>query len=181
MDTLHLTALNMNIHAVEDVPVLSAFLQDAIIPPHSFHFSSAKKTLSFMCQRFCWEEILNPSLPHEPHAPYHRVNTALCFHNVESVHHKGLNASTSPHLDTDHPLNILAIWSEFFAHSHGDPIKEHILKRHNNPDIIHIICSGQGELILALSSLNISLKDIDHPWPTMHKPEHHDDDIHAHN
>lgn len=179
MDTLHLTPLNMRIQEVKDVPVLSAFLQDAIIPPHSFHYSATDKTLSLMCQRFCWEEIMNPTLPHDDHAPYHRVNTALCFHNIESLHHRGLNTRTTPHLDTDHPFNILALHSEFFEHAQGDLLREQLMTRHDHPDIIHIICSGQAEIIMAISSLDISLKDMDHPWPTMHKPDHYDDEAYA--
>ncbi len=143
-----LPRLKIKAEDTEDLHILSAHLQDALVPLHSLHFDPEQQTFSGLCHRFCWE--------HDGHffqnkALYHRVHAGLTFRHVRSVHHKGFHRSLEKH-----PLNLLTIQSnEKGRYAH-----------------VHLIFSGQSEIRLEVASLLCHLGDLHHPWPTHNQPSH---------
>ena len=82
----------------DDLKILSACLQDAIVPPHHMHYNPKTKEFSLLLDRFQWE-CTSPKNGR-------RVHTALSIANVESAQVKGIQISgplrekqTLSHLD----------------------------------------------------------------------------------
>ena len=149
MDTHILPFLKVAAVDSEDLNILSAHLQDAIIPLHSMHYNEDTGTFSGLCNRFCWE--------HDDHyfegkQLFHRVHSGLTFHGVSEVHHRGFD----PHGD-ERTLNLLTVKTQ---------------AGHNGTTHIHLVFSGQSEIRLSVNSIKCLLGDLHHPWPTEKKPSH---------
>jgi hypothetical protein len=132
---------------LDDLTVISAFLQDAIIPIMSMSYDERLKTFSLLTDRFCHEHepvIINDQLMH------HRVHAAFQVHNVNGIKHRNFPKKDDPH--HHQMLNLLAI--------QGEEKK------------IHVIFSGGAEMIMNVDDLECYLKDLNDPYPTPHKPEH---------
>ncbi len=63
----------------EDLLVISASLQDAVIKASDMAFDKSQKRFALMANRFCWERSSHPS--HQPHPPM-RTRTGMHFENV---------------------------------------------------------------------------------------------------
>lgn len=129
----------------EDLNIVSAHLQDALLPLASMVFEPKKGKFTILANRFCWE---HPSLDHEGKPMYHRVHSGIAFSNVETVHYRGFHRKKSPEI-----LNLLALQS-------------------NKGEAIHLICSRDHEIRIKTKDLHCHLGDIHHPWPTRNKPTH---------
>lgn len=81
--------------ADEDLEVISACLQDALIPLAGLSFDEEEKRFHLLAHRFCWE------IESENHA---RVLADLAFHHVTDVHRRDLDLTNKEEL-----LNLLTI------------------------------------------------------------------------
>lgn len=137
--------LKVLVEDAEDLQVIAACLQDALIPLSGIKYDPALKQFYLVANRFCWEcepETVGGNTYHA------RVAAGLAFHHVKNVQKKGLN------LDQHHELvNLLTI--------------------HNSEKgCIHLIFSGGSEIKLEVDNLCCHLKDMDEPYPTSNQPKH---------
>jgi hypothetical protein len=130
---------------LEDLKILAAHLQDALLPLVSIAYEPKSATFSMLAHRFCRE---HPPLDHEEGPLYHRVHSGLCFHNVDKVHHRGVNRKGDTRF-----LNFLSF-------------------QQPTPNTIHLICSGDNEIRIETKDLHCRLGDVSEPWPTRQKPTH---------
>lgn len=149
MDTHSLPLLKIAAVDQEDLSIVSAHVQDALIPLHSMYFNEHEGTFSGLCNRFCWEHE-NHHFEGEP--LFHRVHSGLSFQGVQTVHHRGFD----PHKEAK-TLNLLTVKAE-----NGTKGNTHI----------HLIFSGESEIRLNVKAIQCHLGDLHHPWPTQKKPTH---------
>ena len=129
----------------EDLQVIAACLQDALIPLSGMEYDAKKGQFHMVVNRFCWE--CNPESI-EGQSYYARVAAGLAFHHVKDVKKKSLDLQNENEI-----VNLLTI--------------------HNaNDGCIHLVFSGGSEIKLKVDKLCCHLKDMDEPYPTSHKPAH---------
>lgn len=153
MDTHELPRLRLIAEDHEDLLLLSAHLQDSLMPLHSMRFHEKEGTFSSLCNRFCWEHDGKHYFEEQP--LFHRVHTGLSFKHVTSVQHKGFDRDSMHHRH----LNLLAIKAE----------------EDTNSFKIHLLFSGESEIKLNVDKLYCHMGDLHHPWPTAKKPKHFDE------
>lgn len=145
MDTHKLKPLKLIAKDLEDLQILAAHLQDAILPFMSMQYDPETKTFRALANRFCWE---HGEMEHEGEELYHRVHSGLEVHNVDKVLHKGFDFNQH-----DKDYNLLTI--------HGE-----------NEGAIHLVFSGGSEIRLETDDVHLHLGDVQHPWPTRQRPKH---------
>ena len=128
-----------------DLKVISALLQDAIVPATNFKYDSSDQTFTILANRFCWEE--SPErLNHRK--IYGRIQCCLQFHHVHTVQHINIDRK-----DIKKHYNLLSI----------DAI--------NLEDVL-ITFSDSSKLRLKITELSCVIRDIDEMWYTTTVPKH---------
>ena len=143
-----------------DLDVISALLQDAIIPGTNFHYDPQGKTFTILTNRFCWEE---PPERLNNKKIYGRILCCLQFQHIDKVQHIDLD----PQKPEEH-YNLLQI----SAQSDKQTNDEHM--ENDGGSEIFLTLSGTARLRLFVSQLSCSLTDLDDMWYTLNKPEHTD-------
>src|SRR5262249_27543372 len=94
-------ALKLRAEDSEDLRVIAACLQDALVPVSDMEFMPVEQRFLLIANRFCWENC--PESHDMPAAgasdvalgaqcgAYERVNCAIVFGNIESVRRKGFD------------------------------------------------------------------------------------------
>lgn len=129
----------------EDLSVIAACLQDALIPISGMDYDQEKGHFHLVANRFCWE--CDPESLDEKEY-YARVPSGLSFHHVEDVQTKDIDLHNRNEL-----VNLLTI-------------------HHENEEHVHLIFSGGSEIKLKVHKICCHLKDVDEPYPTLNKPCH---------
>ncbi|MGH6718680.1 MAG: DUF2948 family protein [Alphaproteobacteria bacterium] len=129
----------------EDVAMLSALLQDALIELPQIVFDPARKRFGGYVIRFCHEDH-----QHVPGAPMRQVKCALAFDGVTQVRYRGLDPAAAL------PLELLALSTDAGA-----------APRHAT---LHF--AGGGALRVDFDRLAMRLEDIGDPWITAVAPSH---------
>ncbi|MCJ2015284.1 DUF2948 family protein [Methylobacterium sp. J-076] len=141
MELLKLAALD-----AEDLTVISAHLQDAILPPEDLSYLAGEKRFAMALRRFDWSA--------GPDAPPRRRLTGLHFERVLSVRTRGLRRGTDAM-----PLSLLAI--TFLP---GDPPSGHI----------EILFSGDATIRIEVECVEVRMKDLGPVWEAGARPGHDD-------
>lgn len=144
MNEVKILPLKLLATTEEDITVISSQLQDGLLSLSSVNFNQQNNRLTFLVNRFCWEQSEN----HSKLGSYFRVHTGVCFHQVDKIHLKGFD-QTSEH----RMFNILAL-------SVDSPYHLRILGTHGY------------EIRVSFKKLYCQLADLDEPWPTQKKPAH---------
>ena len=144
MDTLDLPQLKVIAKDLEDLQIIAAHLQDALIPLLSFQHNAETETFTALANRFCWEHA---PLDHEGAPLYHRVHSGLCIHHVKKVHKKGFQST-----DTNQLYNLMTINGQ-------------------NEGALHLVFSDGHEIRVEIEHIHLKLGDVSHPWPTRHAPK----------
>ncbi len=152
----------------EDLRVLSACLQDALVPLADIAYLKPEQRFVLVVNRFMWEsapEESELSAAVEAKAetttegdarfedaegaapPYQRVNAGLTFDRVRAVRFRGFDARKR-----DEILNLLNIEAE--------------------PDAVTLSFSGGGAIRLEVSEILCHLEDVGQPWLTRWRPHH---------
>jgi hypothetical protein len=147
----------------EDVSVISACLQDALVSFADVSFLPVRKRFVLVANRFKWENC--PDFPVErpaeaagkPCTSYERVNCALCFDEVTGVRLTGLPSSEELKL-----LELLAITVE-----RGDP---EVGGKEAESVVLHF--AGGGSIHLDIGGILCHLEDVGRPWRTDKRPCH---------
>ena len=144
------TPLRMIAEDTDDLHVIAACLQDALVPLSGMDYDKEGENFHLIANRFCWE--CEPEIC-DGHSYYARVATGLAFHHVKDVQKKDLELQNRNEL-----VNLLTI--------------------HNGEDgCIHLIFSGGAEIKLKVDKLCCHLKDVDEPYSTPNRPSHPTEDV----
>jgi hypothetical protein len=139
------TPLRMIAEDKDDLQVIAACLQDALIPLSSMSYDKEIGHFHLVANRFCWE--CNPETL-DGNTYYSRVAAGLVFHDVQDIQRKALNLQHNNEL-----VNLLTI-------------------HHEEEGYIYLVFSGGSEIKLKVNKVCCHLRDVDEPYPTMNKPCH---------
>lgn len=141
----HYIPLRMMAEDKDDLQVIAACLQDALIPLSGIEYDEKNGHFHIVANRFCWE--CDPEIC-EGNSYYARVATGLAFHNVLDVQKKDINLGNKAEI-----VNLLTI-------------------SHEADDCVHLLFSGGSEIKIKFEKLCCHLKDVDEPYITPNKPCH---------
>jgi len=127
----------------EDLEVISATTQDAIVRVADMGYAQADKRFALLMNRYAWEE---------PGKKGQRKRTALHFDRVEAVQAAGINLESR-----EGALDLLAI--RFLPAS--DPA-----------GTIELTFAGGGSLRLTVECLEARMQDLGAAWAAKLTPEH---------
>ena len=140
----------------DDVAVLSALLQDAIIPGADMSYDRKMNEFLIVANRFCWELEPIVNLKSSDGKPVHeRRLCGIRIGHVFSVQHNNW-----PKMSQDKLFNLLALRHRDMAQ---DP---------STADLLQFEFSGGSSLRLNVDDVDIALADLDAGHPTSLKPEH---------
>ena len=145
-------ALKLRAEDADDLAVLSACLQDALVAVRDLGYFAGEQNFIFVANRFRWESGLGPMPGEEGHQ---RVLCAVTFSTVAGVSYRGFRRA-----DEDRILCLLAIRSE-----PGGPGSAAIL----------LEFAGAAAIRLDTSRILCRARDLGEPWPTPWRPRHDED------
>ena len=137
----------------DDLRVLSALVQDAVLPASEMRWDHKERRFALLLNRFRWEDA--PAAERRSRA-FERVRSLLWIGDVSSVKSQGV-----PQGDADTVLSLL----EIAFHPGADGAGE-----------VHLTLSGDGVIACAVEALEVVLKDVTRPYaaPSGHAPRHDD-------
>lgn len=142
--------LRMRAEDAEDLAVISACLQDAVLLVREMTYLPGERRFVMVFNRFRWEQE-EGERSDEGKPVYERVHCGICFENVTAVRHLGLDQRNMGQI-----VSLLQIKADG--------------KR------IDLIFSGGAAVRLEVDKLLCHLQDLDEPWPTQWRPAHPLDD-----
>lgn len=143
--------LRLMAQGAQDVPVLSALLQDAVFPMGEMTWDRRRRRFALMVNRFRWEDRDAAAAGHRG---YERVQAVLVVEGVLSVQSQGIDRS-----DRDTVLSVLDL--AFVA---GDEGAGRLI----------LTLAGDGAIALEVEALDLSLQDVTRPYlaPSGKVPSH---------
>ncbi len=166
------TPLKLRARDGEDMDVIAALLQDALVPLADITYQKSEKRFILVANRFNWPQgdpaTPNPATPSprpgddddaedapfedatfedDGEPQFERVNSGVCFDRVRHVRFKDLDPRAH-----DEIVNLLTIKTE--------------------PGAITLMFSGGGGIRLEVSDVICHLEDIGQTWPTRWRPQH---------
>lgn len=145
----------LNIGAVdsEDLTVISAMVQDAVLPVSEISWNATRKQLALLINRFRWEDKNNAE---RQGRPVERVQSLLAFDTVLSVASQGFDRSQK-----DFVLSILSLTAE--PTEKGDYF-------------LTVTLAGDGALRMRVEAVELRLRDVTRPYvaPSRKSPNHPD-------
>jgi hypothetical protein len=143
---LHLVARD-----AEDVKVLSALVQDAVLPATDMTWQKAQRRFVLLVNRFRWEDR---AAAEAAGRPYERVRALLVIADVQAVRAQGLDRR-----NTDTVLSLLSLDWQAGAEGTGRVL---------------LTLAGDGAVALEVEALEISLQDVTRPYaaPSGKVPDH---------
>ena len=142
-DLLHLWAQD-----AEDLVVLSAALQDAVLKVDDMSYEKDRRLFACMVNRFGWEKVNQRKT---------RTRTGVHFENVFAVKSKNISQKS------DQTLALLAIIFEPDEKELNTPSPE---------GTIRLMFSGNAEVSLRVESLKVIMQDVSGSWKTKSIPSH---------
>ena len=136
--------LNLGAVDADDLKVISALVQDAVLPGHEMRFDRTARRFSLLINRFRWEGPVR--MPE-------RVQAVLSFEMVEGVASQGVAR------DSDTVLSLLAVEFEDTEAPSGH---------------VTLTLAGDGAIRLRVEALEARLKDVTRPYvaPSKQTPSH---------
>jgi hypothetical protein len=140
--------LKLRAEDAEDLAVISACMQDALVTVRDLAYVPEDRTFLVVANRFRWEGGFTPS-PGE--AGYQRTLCGITFGEVWAASYSGFRRSEDGRI-----LSLLAIRADDHA--------------------ILLEFSGGAAIRLEVSDIRCLARDIGEPWPTQWQPRHDDDE-----
>ena len=139
----------------DDLRVVAAMLQDAIVPLADVAYQADEQRFLFLANRFCWERAAQPPAPPDPDdlaadvedCSYQRTHCAVRFEGVAAVRYRNLDRA-----DRTRPLSLLTLESL--------------------PGAVVLQFAGGAAIRVEQAALAVAIEDVGDPWPTAHKPGH---------
>ena len=134
-----------------DVPVISALLQDAVLPVGEMRLDRKRRRLVALVNRFRWEDR---DAAKTAGRGYERVRSLLTVEDVLSARVQGVDLAAK-----DVVLSILSL--EFVAGQDGT-------------GRLIVTLAGDGAVALEVEALDLRLEDVTKPYyaPSRHAPDH---------
>ena len=140
----------------DDVAVVSALLQDAIIPGADMDFKRKTNQFFIVANRFCWEIQPLDGVTSSDGKPVHqRRLCGICIRHVTAVQHHNW-----PDMRQDALFNLLALRYVGMAKHTGEGV------------VLQFEFSGGSSLRLLTDEIDITLADLDAGNPTSLQPAH---------
>ena len=141
------TPLRLNAHDEEDLNVISACLQDAVIRATEFAYEAGRHRFAAMFNRFRWEDQFVGS----QRRPTLRVRTALHFDSVVAAQYRDLDP------DSGDILQLLAI---------------EVAGGEDGAARVELRFAGGGTVRLEVECIDCYLTDLGRPWLALRRPGH---------
>lgn len=137
----------------DDLPVMSALVQDAVFPATEMRFDRPARRFAMLLNRFRWED--RPRAERQGRG-FERVQSLLVVQDVLSVASSGIDRN-----DPDLVLSLLAL--DFTP---GD----------DGTGTLTLWLAGDGAVRIAVECLDVALRDVTQPYlsPSGRAPEHRD-------
>lgn len=136
-------------HDADDLPVLSALLQDAVFPLRELAYIRPRRRFAILLSRFRWEDRARAQ---GQGRSYERVQSLLVIHDVLAVRSTGFDPSAKE--------AVQSLLSVTFA-----PASD-------GAGILTLTLSGGGAIALELEALDASLRDVTRPHLAKSVPDH---------
>jgi hypothetical protein len=140
--------LKLRAEDADDLAVLSATLQDAVVAVRDLAYLAEDETFVLVASRFRWEHGVRLA-PGE--AGFERVLCAITFETVGAVAYRGFRRS-----EVGRILSLLSI-----RYERGSP-----------RGTIHLDFSGGAAIRLEVARIACRSRDLGEPWPTPWQPRH---------
>lgn len=119
----------------EDLKIISALVQDAVLPITDLRYRPAKRQFLMLVNRFRWED-------HSAEAE--RVRSILVFEGVTAVRSHGIDRT-----DPDTVLSILSLdWTP----------------EADGAGVLHVVLAGDGAVALQMEAVDATLRDVTRPY-----------------
>ena len=152
----HARQLRLLARDEDDVAVVSALLQDAIIPGADMEFNRKKNQFIIVANRFCWEiQPLDGVTSSDGNPVHERRLCGISIRHVTAVQHNNW-----PDLRQDALFNLLALRYVDVAQPEDERVG------------LQFEFSGGSSLLLLTDEIDIMLADLDVGHPTSLKPVH---------
>jgi Protein of unknown function (DUF2948) len=145
------TALKLRAEDAEDLAVISACLQDALVVVRDLAFVPEDRTFLLVANRFRWERAQRAAYGE---AGYQRTLCGVTFGTIAGAAYTGFRRS-----EEDRILCLLAI------RAHDGEGKT-----------IRLTFAGGAEIRLEVARILCVAKDLGEPWPTQWQPQHDADE-----
>lgn len=135
----------------EDVLVVSALLQDAVLPVTEIRYERAARRLALLVNRFRWED---KAAAEARRRPYERVRSLLVISDVVAVARQGIDLT-----DRDRVLSLLSLSWEPGEDGTGRLV---------------LVFAGDGAIAADVECLDLTLRDVTRPYkaPSGQVPDH---------
>lgn len=142
--------LRLIARAADDMPVLAALVQDAVLGATDLTYAKARRRFALMLNRFRWED---QAAALAARRPYERVRALLVVEEVLAVRTQGIQRNA----DT-----VLSLLDVAFADT-GE-----------GAGTVTLTFAGDGVIELQVEALEISLRDVTRPYvaPSGKVPDH---------
>lgn len=130
----------------EDLAVLSACLQDAILPIGDMQFDPEARRFVMVANRFRWES------PAPDAEAFERIHAGVIVEQVEAVKLRHIDRA-----DRGLMLSVLAV---------------DLRQREDGGLSILLVCAGDRDIRLDVSAILLQLEDYGEAWPTQRRPRH---------
>jgi hypothetical protein len=142
--------LRLRAEDAEDLAVISAMAQDALVSVKDLSYDRAARRFTLVLNRFRWEAKPAPANG-EP--AYERTLCAVTIEAVDGATYRGFSRH-----DDDRILSLLAIRAD------------------DKSRAIDLEFSGGATLRLAVAAIKAYATDLGEAWPTAWQPDHNADD-----
>ena len=142
----------------EDLSVISALVQDAVLSARDLSYSTRTRRFSLLLNRFRWEDR---AVAQAEGRAFERVRAVLDIGDVTRVSHQGLDRR-----DAATVLSLLSI--TFEANAPEEP---------SSPGRVILTFAGDGAVALEVDCLETALADVTRPYaaPSRRAPDHQAD------
>ena len=140
--------LRLRAEDVEDLAVISACLQDALVSVRDFAYDRDTRIFVLVANRFRWEAS---GIGTPERAPFERTLCGITFAAIDDVAYRGFHRS-----EEDRILSLLAIRPTLGA----------------TGGIIDLEFAGGAAIRLTAAAISCRARDFGEPWPTVWQPGH---------
>jgi hypothetical protein len=143
--------LNLVARDAEDLQVISALVQDAVLTGADLTWERSKRRFACLINRFRWEDR---EAAEAAKRPYERVRALLVIEDAGAVRSQGIDRG-----DPETVLSILSL--DWAAGADGT-------------GAVTLVLAGDGAVRVEVEALEVTLHDVTRPYlaPSRKKPEH---------
>lgn len=145
--------LRLIARGAEDLPVLSALVQDAVFPAGEMRYDRKARRFAILLNRFRWED---EAAARAAGRPFERVRSLMIAEDVQHVRTQGIDPR-----DREMVLSLLSVSFAEGAEGSGT---------------LTLTLAGDGAIALQVEALELHLDDVTKPYaaPSRRAPEHRD-------